>query len=243
MATPAATSGLGRHVFGMSALAFGVTALVWPTSTHGPIFLYAAAVLQIFGGVAIQFQRTEKTGAAVLGVVYLVFAALLVPPILAKPRIFDPYGDFFEQFSLVIGPAIIYGLLSSRLSPATVSRVGRILFGICVASFAAYQAVHPDFTATIVPKWLPPSQLFWAWTTTVLFALAAIALVINLLALLATRLTALMLVIFGLLVWIPILISHSNNHFDWSETILTFAIAGVAWILANLLGQYRFVTR
>ncbi|HEV2262057.1 MAG TPA: hypothetical protein VGR69_07225 [Candidatus Rubrimentiphilum sp.] len=233
------SSEVGRHVFGLSALAFGVIGLVWHSSSYGPVFAYAVAALQIFGGVAIQIRGTAKTGAAVLAVVYLVLAALFVPPIIARPRIFDPWGDFFEWFSLVLGPAIVYARLSAAWPRAAINRVGRILFSICVASFAAYQAVHPDFTAGLVPKWLPPNQMFWTIATTVFFALAAVALLTNLRALLATRLLTLMLAIFGLVVWVPILISHPGSHGDWSETILTFAIAGVSWILADLLGEVK----
>jgi hypothetical protein len=79
----------------------------------------------------------------------------------------------------------------------------------------------------------------WAVTTTVLFALAAAALLTNRMALLATRLLTMMLVIFGLLVWIPLLLSAPHNHMNWSETAETFAIAGAAWILADILGEYR----
>jgi hypothetical protein len=48
-----------------------------------------------------------------------------------------------------------------------------------------------------------------------------------------------MLVIFGLLVRVPWLVSDPHNHTNWGETDETFAIAGAAWILADLLGEYR----
>ena len=81
--------------------------------------------------------------------------------------------------------------------------------------------------------------MFWAIATTVPFALAAVALLTNRMALLATRLLTIMLVSFGLLVWIPLLFSHPRSHTNWSEAAETFAIAGTAWILADLLGEYR----
>jgi hypothetical protein len=245
------SSNLGRHVFGAAALAFGFIALAWHdykywdqlryilNATDGPVFVYAVAAAQIFGGAAIQFRRTAKTGAVVLGAVYLVFALLGVPQIVATPQIYNSWGNFFEQFSLVTGAAIVYAQLSSVWAPETLNRIGRILFGICTASFALEQAFYLDNTAGLVPKWLPPSQMFWAITTTVFFALAAVALLTNRMALLATRLLAMMLVIFGLLVWVPLLLSNPYSHSNWSETAETFAIAGVAWILADLLGDGR----
>ena len=236
------SSNLGRHVFGVAALALGLITLAWHNyndSHQLRYIVYAAAAAQIFGGATIQFRWTAKTGAAVLGAAYLVFALLCVPGIVAKPQIYNSWGNFFEQFSLLTGAAIVYARLSSAWSPETLNRIGRILLGICAASFTLEQAIYLNATANLVPKWLPPNQMFWAVTTTVLFALAAVALLTNRMALLATRLLTMMLVIFGLLVWVPLLLSDPHNHTNWSENAETFAIAGTAWILADLLGEYQ----
>jgi hypothetical protein len=236
-------SNLGRHVFGAAALAFGVITLAWDdyNGWHQPLYLvYAAAVALILGGAAIQFRRTAKAGAAVLGAVYLVFVLKCVPGIVAAPRIYNSWGNFFEQFSLVTGAVIVYARLSSALSPETRNRVGRILVGLCAASFTLEQAFYLHPTASLVPKWLPPSPMFWAVATTVFFALAAVALLANRMALLAARLLTMMLVLFGLIVWLPLLLSGGpRSHTNWSETAETFAIAGTSWILADLLGEYR----
>jgi hypothetical protein len=233
---------LGRHVFGVAVLAAGLITMAWHdyNGWHQPLYLvYAAAAALIFGGAAIQFRRTAKAGAVFIGAVFLVFALQCVPGIIAAPRIYNSWGNFFEQFSLVTGAAITYRKLSSTWSPETLRRVGRILLGICTASFTLEQAFYLPPTASLVPKWLPPSQMFWALATTVFFALAAVALLANRMALLATRLLTLMLVIFGLVVWVPLLLSDPHSHTNWSETVETFAIAGTAWILADLLGEYR----
>jgi hypothetical protein len=235
-------SNLGRHVFGGAALALGFITLAWHDYNEWPqlrYIMYAAAATQIFGGAAIQFGRTAKGGAAVLGAVYLLFASLCVPRIVAAPQIYNSWGNFFEQFSLVTGAAIVYARMSSSWTPETLNRIARILFGIAVASFTLEQAVYLNATASLVPKWIPPSQMFWAVTTTVAFALAAVALLTNRMALLATRLLTLMIVIFGLLVWVPLCLSDPHSHTNWSENALTFAIAGAAWILADLLGENR----
>ena len=226
MTEPAPGSNLGRHVFGVAALAFGLITLAWHdyNGWHQPRFLiYAAAGAQIFGGAAIQFRRTAKTGAVVLGAVYLAFALLCVPGIVAAPRIYNSWGNFFEQLSLVTGPAIVYARWSSAWSRETLNRIGRILLGMCAASFTLEQAFYLGATAHLVPKWLPPNQMFWAVTTIVLFALAALALLMNRMALLAARLLTMMLVIFGLLVWVPLVLADPHSHTNWSENVETFA--------------------
>jgi hypothetical protein len=228
------SSDLGRHLFGAASLVFGLLTLAWHKD---PVYLYAVAAAQIFGGGAIQFRRTANTGAVILGAVYLVFALLCVPRIVATPQVYDRWGNFFEQFSMATGAALIYTRWSSAWRPKTVKRIGSISLGLCAGSFALEQAFYLNNTTILVPKWLPPSQTFWAIATTVFFALAAVALLTNRRALLAARLLTTMLLSFGLLVWIPLLISQPRSHTNWSETAETFAIAGAAWILADLLGR------
>jgi len=237
-------------VYGAAALTFGLVMLVWHDYSHydqqhhilnatdGPVFVYMAAAAQIFGGAAVQFRATAKVGALVLGAVYLVLALLFVPQIVATPHTFAPWGNFFEPFSIASGAAFVYARFSSGGAPQTLHRTGRILFGICTVSFMLYQALYLAATAKLVPKWLPPGQMFWAVATTVAFALAAVALFTNRLALLATRLTTIMLVVFGLFVWVPLLISDPHSFMNWSEAVETFAIAGAAWVLADLLAEY-----
>jgi hypothetical protein len=236
------SSNPGRHVFGVAALAFGVITLAWHdyNDSHQLRYIvYSASAALIFGGVAIQFRRTAKTGAAVLGAAYLVFVLLCVPGIVAAPQIYNSWGNLFEQFSLLTGAAIVYVRLSSARSPETLNGIGRVLLGICSVSFTLEQAIYLDATAHLVPKWVPPSQLFWAVATTVSFALAAVALLTNRMALLASRLLTMMIVSFGLLVWVPLVLSDPHSHTNWSENAETFAIAGATWILADLLGEYR----
>lgn len=248
MATARLSSDLGRHVLGAAALAAGVVSFVWPdykdwdqlrdllNATSGPAFAFCASAAQIFGGATIQFRRTARIGAIVLGVVYLVIALMYAPQIVATPLVFAPWGNSFEQFSVATGAALVY----AHVSPwprATVKTAGRIVFGICTASFGLYQALYPHGTVPLVPKWIPPSQAFWANATTFAFALAALALLVNRMALLATRLLTLMIGLFGLLVWVPALVSNPRSHSNWDEIVLNFAIAGAAWVLADLLAE------
>jgi hypothetical protein len=232
-------SNLGRHVFGVAALASGIITLAWHDYNDWPqlrYFVYAAAVAQIFGGVAIQFRGTAKRGAVALGAGYLVAVLLCMPLIVSTPKIYNSWGNFFEQFSLLTGAGIAYAGLSSAWPRERLHRTGRILLGICTVSFALEQAAYIGATAGFVPKWIPLGQMFWAVATTVLFALGAVALLANRMALLATRLLTIMIVSFGLLVWVPLVLSDPHSHRNWSEIAENFAIAGAIWILVDLLG-------
>jgi hypothetical protein len=240
MTTSTAGSNPGRHVFGVATLTIGLITLAWHDYNDWPqlrFLVYVASAAQIVGGAAIQFRRTAKTGAIVLAAVYLGFVFLCLPAIVIAPLVYNSWGNFFEQFSLLTGAAIAYARLSSAWPHENLNRIARILLGVCTVSFTLEQAFYLSATANLVPKWIPPSQMFWAVTTTALFALAALALLANRLALLATRLLTMMLLIFGLFVWVPLLLADPSSHTNWSEFAETFAIAGVAWILADLLGE------
>lgn len=244
---------LGRHVFGLAAVAFGVFAFVWHDFNiwqqiralgnvpHREILVYIVAAVEILGGVAIEGRRTAQAGAVALGAVYLIFALLWVPLIIEKPLVFDRWGNFFEQFSLVSGALIVYASFDLRdaARAAKVARIGYFSFGICVVSFTLEQLFYLSGTANFVPRWIPLGQMFWAIATTVAFALAAIALLSGRFALLATRLLTAMIVGFGLLVWLPAPFADRHSPTSWAGNAENLAIAGAAWIVADYLRQRR----
>jgi uncharacterized membrane protein YphA (DoxX/SURF4 family) len=241
--------GLGRHVYGLAAVAFGVIAVaghdfnswqqirVLGNVPHREVLLYLAAAIEIFGGVAIQWPQTARAGTFALGAIYLIFALLWAPLIAAKPQVFDLWANFFEQFSLVSGALIVYASFSPGDSErgATAARIGYICFSICVVSFTLEQLFYLSGTAEFVPKWIPPGQMFWAITTTIAFALAAIALLSGRSALLASRLLTAMIIGFGLLVWLPAPFTDPHKLINWAGNAENLAIAGAAWIVADFL--------
>jgi uncharacterized membrane protein YphA (DoxX/SURF4 family) len=242
---------LGRHVYGLAAIAFSIITLVWHdfntwqqirslgSVPHREILVYIAAAIELFGGLAIQWPRTARAGAVALGAVYLIFALLWVPHIVKEPLIFDRWGNFFEQFSLVSAAPIICATIGPSKSQQAVraGRAGYILFGVCVISFTLEQLFYLSGTAAFVPKWIPPGQMFWAITTTIAFALAAIALLSGRSALLASQLLTAMIIGFGLLVWLPALFADPHKLINWAGNAQNLAIAGAAWIVADFLNR------
>jgi hypothetical protein len=188
--------------------------------------------------VALQWRRSARAGAMALGVVYLFFALRWIPQIVHEPKVFDRWGNFFEQSSLVSGALIVYAS-AARDAPwaARAARTGVVLFGVCVISFTLEQLLYLGGVADFVPKWLPPGQMFWAIVTTIALALAALAILSGRQALLATQLLTVMFVIFGLLVWLPRLISDPRDHTNWGGNAQNLAITAAAWIVADFLGR------
>lgn len=241
----------GRFLLGASAVLFGVIALMWhdaetwqsmrsiwrlPLGTGvGTILMIA----QIGGGIGLMFPRTMRVSSIILGVVYALFALSCVPGMIAKPANYAYYGSFFEQIALVCGAGAVYAATEPNAARAErVERATRIGLGLCAVSFALAQALYLRLTADLVPKWIPPNQMFWAVLTTGAFALAAIAMLINVRARLAAGLMALMVGFFGALVWIPLLVAHPETHENWSEFALTVLIAGASWVVAEVTPSF-----
>lgn len=237
----------GRIIFGASAVLFAVIALMWHDADtwqnvhhiwslpFGTVIGGCLMAAQIVGGIGVLYSRSARTASVVLCIVYLCFSLACVPAIIAASNIYDKYGgSFFLFFSLVCGAIAVYDT-TGRDSVKTVfaGRLARVGVGLCAISFTLGQALLLRETADLVPKWIPPNQMFWAILTTIAFALAAIAILTNLRARLAIRLMALMLAFFGLLVWVPRVIAQPRTHFNWSECILTFLITGAVWTVAD----------
>jgi uncharacterized membrane protein YphA (DoxX/SURF4 family) len=242
---------LGRYVYGLAAIAFGVITLVWQDFNgwqqiqplgnipHREILVWLAAAIELLGGIAILWDRSTRAGALALGALYMTFALLWVPRIAAEVRVYDRWGNFFEQFSIVSGALIVYGLWD-RSDPqrgARAARIGYLCFGTCVISFMLEQLLYLSGTASFVPKWIPFGQVFWAIATTVAFAAAAIALLSGRYALLASRLLTVMLIGFGLLVWLPVAFSAPHQLFSWAGNAQNLAITGAAWIVTDYLSR------
>jgi hypothetical protein len=238
----------GRIFFGASAVLFGVIALMWHDpdtwqSLHpirnlplGSIIGACLMAAQIAGGIAMQSSRTARLASIILGVVYLLFSLACVPGIIAASNLFERYGgSFFQQLSLLCGAIALHAATETDAAKAVaLGRVARLGLGVSAISFTLSQILYLRYTAELVPKWIPPNQMFWASFTTIAFGLAALAILINRQARLATRLMTLMLGLFGLLVWLPRVIAHPEAHFNWSEFALTTLITSAAWMVADL---------
>ena len=234
-------------VFGAAAVLFGVIALMWHDSDtwqtlsqiwslpFGTIIGGCLMIGQIAGGIGMQYAGTARLASIVLGIVYLLFSLACIPDILAAPGVYVHYGNFFEQFSCLCGAIALYAATETRAARAVAfGRMARIGIGVCAISFTVSQIVYLPATASLVPKWIPPNQTFWANLTTAAFGLAAISILIHRKARLASRLLTMMLALFGVLVWVPRLIAHPEVHGNWSEFGLTFLITGAVWMVADL---------
>jgi uncharacterized membrane protein len=242
---------LGARVYGLAAVAMGIAGLLWgdfsagwipaPAELPGRMFLaYGAAVLLLAGGLMINVQRFAAWGAIVLTAVFAAgFIFFDLTQLAVHLSQFDYWQSSSEQVALIAGGSIAFASFSELApeTPARLQSVCRVSFGLCLLIFGAAHFVFAAFSATFVPAYLPPGQMFWVYLTGVAQIAAGLAISSGVLALLAARLLTLMYVLFGVLVHVPHILAGPGMHGNWTENAVNLALIGVAWIVADSLAM------
>ena len=239
---------LGRIMYGLSAVLLGTIGLIWRdfAAVWQPIdnlivfnrtvvaSLYAFAFLA--AGIATLMSRGARFGLPVLVLLHLLAALGWIPRVIGHAA----WNGFFEMLSLTIAGVVAYARLGT-LSYDRAARsivIGRFVFAVCLLSFGITHFISTAETAGMVPAWLPPGQMFWAWATGAFYVLASLALMIERHAVLASRLVIVMMLTFNVLVWLPMLIDKPI-HFMWAGNAITFAMAAAAWVIADSIADRR----
>jgi uncharacterized membrane protein len=249
------TMDLGRRVYGLGVMALGATCLAFgdfdpgqpvPQGFPGRTALaYAAGAFLVVAGAAVEWRRIAAWGAAALTVYYALFVVILMNGrlLLTHYSEYGPYEEIALQLGIPLGGLIIYatnvtktgaGSIDAALA-ARLTRLGRLAFGVCALVWGGAHFVYMNLTAPLVPKWLPPAQEFWGYTTGVCFVAAGIALLTGVKARFAAILLTAMLVVFGVLANGRLLLADHSSHFNWTESALNLALVGAVWVLADSL--------
>jgi len=230
--TPATRLSVGIRVFALGAIAVGVVGLVWDDFAlvwqPVPAALPGRAVLAV------------AVATMVLAVLYaLDVLALHAPRVVTRLGQFYAWSGLAEQLSLLCA-ALLASLCLSGVDLAMRGRTAtllRIVFGACLLVFGAAHFVYLSDTASVVPKWLPPGQVFWAALTGVAHMLAGLAIISGVQALLAARLLTVMFVAFGVLVHLASIIRAPADHMSWTANAVNLSLIGAAWVVADSLAR------
>jgi uncharacterized membrane protein YphA (DoxX/SURF4 family) len=257
MTSEPAKRSFGYRVFGVGVMALAIVCLVRgdfdpgqpvPDDVPGRAALaYAAAVLMLVAGAAIEWRRTAAWGAATLTAYYALVVVVFLNGrlVLADYAEFGSYSNAAEQLAIAVGGLIVYAA-NAEIDPARaarLTRVGQLSFGVCALLFGGAHFFYLDLTAPLVPSWLPPNQTFWAYATGVGHIAAGVALLTGVCARLAAVLLTIMFASFTVLVHTPMLVADPSSEVNWSESALNLAVLGAAWALADALRAHRAARR
>jgi len=243
----------GGRVYGLGVMALALVCLAWggfdpgqPVPNDVPdraILAYAVAVFMLVAGGAVEWRRTAAWGAAALTAYYGLVVVILLNGrlVIAHYAQYGAWSGGAEQLAIAAGGLIVYAanapISAGRAQHLT--RLGQLAFGVCALTFGVAHFFYMNLTAPLVPRWLPPSQAFWAYATGVAHMAAGVAIITGVRARLAAILLTVMFASFTPLVHAPMLLAKPSSHWIWAENALNIALTGVAWVVADTLGPGR----
>jgi uncharacterized membrane protein YphA (DoxX/SURF4 family) len=115
--------------------------------------------------------------------------------------------------------------------------VAVIAMGVCLLIFGLAHFLYLDFTASMVPAWLPGGQKFWAVLTGAAHLAAGAALLTGIQARLAAILLTIMFATFSVLVHLPLLVADPHSHLNWVMNAINLALTGAAWAMVTAVAQ------
>ena len=242
--------GLGRIIFALSFVLLGAFgslfpgfAQAWPMAPkwmpwHDTVATGSAVIL-LAGAIFLLVPRTARPASLGLAILLLLRMLLLhAQPIIAHPLVEGVWEELSESLIFVAGAWIIFSM-SAREKKARASfgnvRAGQILFALALPAIGLSHFFYLNLTAPLIPPWLP-FHVSLAYFTGAAWIAAALAILSGVLARLAATLTAVMVSLFTVLVWVPMVIAAPTSPGNWSELCVSAAITGAAWAVAESFG-------
>lgn len=230
--------GIGVITLGLVCAAFMGFALQWqptpePFVSMKPLAMLSAASLLICGGL-IMLPRTSRWGGLACAILFGLWVALLhAPRIFAEPASLVAWLGGAEIGALAQA-AVVWAIGRTPGQQAWV-RIAMALYGVCAIVFGISHFYYADFTAAMVPAWLP-GRLPLAYLTGLFHCAAGLALISGVLARQAAGLLALMCMSFAVLVHIPGVIAEPTSQLAWTALAISILISGSAWLVRTGAG-------
>ena len=240
-------TGVGQVLFAVSFAAIGALGIgfhgfaqAWELlpkwiGWHDPRVVVSGAVL-LASGLALLVPGTARAASLVLTAALVLRLLLLhVPRVAEHPLIEVVYESMSENLIYVAGGWTIFSMLSRGGGASAIFgnvRAGQIVFALALPAIGLSHFFYLDQTAPLVPSWLP-FHVPLAYFTGAAWIVAAAGILFGVLPRLAATLTAIMVSLFTLLIWVPTVIGAPTNVSDWSEICASTAITGAAWAVAE----------
>jgi uncharacterized membrane protein YphA (DoxX/SURF4 family) len=231
----AALFALGTLLLGAVGIWFHEFALQWQAVPAGiPLrtpLAYLSGLLLVAGGGAILSGKYQRAGALLLAVFYGLWVVVFhLPNAFAAFRHIGAWNAPAEITYLSMGAVALLAASAGSMRD-TLRLVARLLAGASALVFGLAHFNYIDFTATFVPAWIPPSQVFWAWATGAGHFAAGVALVTGFRARLGVTLHAVMMGSFVLFVHIPRVMANPEKHDEWIMLGISSALTGAALLI------------
>ena len=234
---------------GAAGLTSGIFAPIWagvPKSLPDRHFLaYLTTFVSLACGAGLLVKRWAARAALILLVFLIVWTVLFkVPFIVRQPLVEVSYQSTGENAVLIAAAWVLYvWLAKGRTFPAgdTGMRVAHLLYGLALIAFGFSHFAYMSLTAPLIPKWLPPGQIFWAYFTGAAYLAAGVAIVTGIAGRLGAVGSALMITLITLIVWGPGVAAGKFDASNWQEPVVSWALTAAAWVVAASFERYPWL--
>jgi uncharacterized membrane protein len=197
------------------------------------LLAYLCAVVCLATGIGLLWQRT----AAIASRTLLLFVLLWLLLFRASRIFFAPaevvtWWAWGDTAVMTAAAWVLYGWLAGGSG----LRTARVLYGLALIPFGIAHFIYLKQTVAVVPSWLP-WHVAVAYITGGALIAAGVAVVIDLYARVAAISSAVLMGLFTLLVWVPI-VARGPTAFQWSEFVDSWTLTAGAWVVAE---SYRGV--
>ncbi len=248
-----ASASASLAIFSLSYGDFAPGGQSWPVWIPGrEAWVYGFAILVLTASIGVFFARTALGSVLMIGIYLATWVALGLPGGLSQPLSIGGWYGFCEALSALVGGWLLFTMLRSQQDESQLPmggeharRVAQILFGLTCVFYGSSHFTYADYTATMVPRWLP-APLDIAYITGLAHIVAGICIIVRILPRLAATLEAVMMTLFGLLVWVPSFFAQPRPQWatppqnQWSELVVNLVLAASAWIVATSFRECRW---
>ncbi len=237
---------VGRLFFAASLAAFGVQqflfgdfvpgrAPAWPEGAPGRLaWAYATGVVFVGVGAAIALAKRTGEAAFVAAGLIFVWAVLRNVPFALADKGYGVAWTNLGKGLVLTGGVLAVAALAER-NPAF-TWAGRVTLGAFMISSGIQHFLFPQFVKTLVPAWIPPSQIFWTYFAAVALIAGGLGLMVPWTTRLAAFLSGLMIFLWVLLLHIPRALAAPDAaqvKNEWIAVFEALAFAGLGFVLTR----------
>jgi uncharacterized membrane protein len=252
---------VGHAVFAATLIALGLLGLIdggftviWqPVFDQVPAAVplgYLCAVVGVACGAGLLWRRSAALAARVLFFYVLLWLLVFKLPLIIRAPLTEGSYQYCGQTAVILAAAwVLYAWFATERDQRRLGfavgvhgvRMARALYGLALIAFGFSHFVYLHLTAPLIPHWLH-APVFWAYFTGTAYLAAGLAILVNVFARMAATLSALMMGLFLLLIWIPMVAAGHVSAFNWGETYATWVLTAAAWVVADSYRGVRTAT-
>jgi uncharacterized membrane protein len=236
-AAPLVALAIGLGALGVLSLGSGDFAFQWqpvpPDLPSRGVLAMATGGLEVAAAVLLLSGRLRAVGAWLAAVLLLGWVALHVPAVARNPvSIADWLG--LAETAAMASAALMFATAWAGITAAGAVRRGAfVAFGLSALVFGLSHAEYAEFTASMIPPWLP-ERVALADLTGAAHALAGLAILTGVRRTLAAWLECLMMACFVVLVHAPRVLAHPDSRMEWTMLFVAVTLSASAGLVAAM---------